>query len=288
MSSPDHQLSNRPLMPLIRIGLSIGLLMSVILGLTSCSEGSPVEPTTELVVVRGYLYAGEPVTDIQLTKTISLSSVDSTAPPVNDASVDLIKEGRTYRLVLTPGDSGYYHYPGNDLEVKEGDRFDINVRYGGRTATATTSVPPPPDSVTLSSETLVIPATTDFGFFRPDTNRLVIQWSNPTGSLYYVVVENIETNPEPIVIGIGPLERARGRFISPPTSSNSYMINILSLTHYGRHRVKVYRINEEYADLYRSRQQDSRDLNEPLTNITNGLGVFSAFNSVSAYFAVVK
>jgi len=48
--------------------------------------------------------------------------------------------------------------------------------------------------------------------------------------------------------------------------------------------VSVYRVNQEYADLYEGRRQDSRDLNEPSTNIENGLGVFSAFNSDSTFF----
>jgi hypothetical protein len=68
---------------------------------------------------------------------------------------------------------------------------------------------------------------------------------------------------------------------------DSYSINHRIIIHYGRHQVKLYRINQEYADLYMSRQQDSRDLNEPLTNIQNGLGVFSAFNSEIVYFDAV-
>ena len=32
---------------------------------------------------------------------------------------------------------------------------------------------------------------------------------------------------------------------------------------------------------FENRTQDSRDLNEPPSNIRNGLGVFSAFNSLS-------
>ncbi|MDA3862202.1 MAG: hypothetical protein PF445_13365 [Melioribacteraceae bacterium] len=50
----------------------------------------------------------------------------------------------------------------------------------------------------------------------------------------------------------------------------------------------LYRVNKEYVDLYESRDQDSRNLNEPLTNIENGLGVFSAFASDSVYFNAVK
>jgi len=56
---------------------------------------------------------------------------------------------------------------------------------------------------------------------------------------------------------------------------------------YGRHRVILYRVNEEYANLYENRNQDSRDLNEPPSNIEGALGVFSAFNSVAAEFDVV-
>ena len=36
------------------------------------------------------------------------------------------------------------------------------------------------------------------------------------------------------------------------------------------------------------KQQDSRDLNEPATNIENGLGVFSAFNCDSVFFYAMQ
>ena len=34
----------------------------------------------------------------------------------------------------------------------------------------------------------------------------------------------------------------------------------------------MYRVNEEYAGLYENQTQDSRDLNEPPSNIEGGLG----------------
>ncbi len=80
----------------------------------------------------------------------------------------------------------------------------------------------------------------------------------------------------------------RFRFISQPTTDTLYSINLLSLRDLGPHEVKVYRVNEEYNDLYENRAQDSRDLNEPPSNISNGLGVFSAFNSQSVLFVVVR
>ena len=286
MISQNGNKFSREQRPMIVRTSMVGWVLICLIPLTSCNEGSPVEPSLEQIVIRAYLYAGESVSDIQLTRTILLSSTDSIAPPVNDANVTLRKSGQAYQLMQSPGDSGYYHYPGNDLQVRAGDRFDIEVLFQGRTSTAWTVVPPPPDGVTISSDKLVIPSTADFSFFQRDSSRLVVQWSNLNSALYYVVIENIEANPEPVTLGSAILNRVRGRFISSPISGNRFNVNILSITHYGRHRVNVYRINQEYADLYRSRQQNSRDLNEPLTNIQNGLGVFSAFNSTAVYFTV--
>ena len=64
---------------------------------------------------------------------------------------------------------------------------------------------------------------------------------------------------------------------------------MMELRDLGRHTVTVYRVNGEYAQLYENRTQDSRDLNEPPSNIVGGLGVFSAFNRGSSLtFEVVR
>jgi hypothetical protein len=63
---------------------------------------------------------------------------------------------------------------------------------------------------------------------------------------------------------------------------------MMELETLGLHMAKVYRVNEEYAQLYENRIQDSRDLNEPPSNIRGGLGVLSAFNSDSVLFVVVR
>jgi hypothetical protein len=75
-------------------------------------------------------------------------------------------------------------------------------------------------------------------------------------------------------------------FRSSPFQGDLYTINTRSLEKYGRHRVKVYHVNQEYADLYENREQDSRSLTEPLTNIKNGLGIFTAFSYSEVYFDV--
>ncbi len=106
--------------------------------------------------------------------------------------------------------------------------------------------------------------------------------------LHFVVVEGLEDGTEAI-FPEQLLERlSRFRLITEPTTDTCFAINILLLRDLGRHQVRLYRVNEEYSELYENRTQDSRDLNEPPSNIRNGLGIFSAFNSVTALFEVAR
>ena len=272
---------------------AIGLL--IVLITTACTEDNPFVPESDLVVIRGYLYANEPVTEIQLASTVGLGSEDSVGPPISDADVKLIKDGNTYQLEPTPGREGYYHYPGTDLSVNTGDNFRIEVIYYGKLASAETVVPPAPVGVEMTLDELLVQDFSmggfggGFGFRRrfmvEDTTAVRVTWLNEDNSSYYVTLENVEADPQPIETGL-PFVRP-GRIISIPITGDEYIISLINVTHYGRHRAKLYRVNQEYVDLYSTRQQDTRDLNEPLTNVVNGLGVFTAFNSDSVFFDVV-
>jgi hypothetical protein len=132
-------------------------------------------------------------------------------------------------------------------------------------------------------------STGGFGFGRPfmfeDTSAAKITWVNGDNSAYYVTLENVDTTLQQIGTGF-PFGRFN-RIVSIPTISDEYMISLINVTYYGQYKAKIYRVNQEYVDLFSTRQQDSRDLNEPLSNIVNGLGIFTAFNSDSVFFRVV-
>lgn len=269
---------------------AILLLFAVLLISAGCTEDSPLEPENDSIVVRGYIYANEPVNDIQITTTLPLGSEDTSAPAVNSAQVSLLRDGVTYDLVLSAGDSGYYHYPGDDLTVKSGDIFTIQVAYNGEVTSGTTTVPYPPEAVEISNDEMVISTS-----LRPipgqeaDSSRFVeITWEKDASSLFYVVVESTEENPKEIELfgGFGG-DRIGRRMTYPPSSTSEFRLQMFSVQYYGKHVATVYRVNQEYADLYESRNQDSRDLNEPLTNIENGLGIFSAFAGTNVEFTVI-
>lgn len=264
-------------------------MIAIITIYLNCSSDSITDPARDQIVIQAYVYAGQPLTNVRITSTLPLGTEDLSAPPVNDAVVEIIKDGVRYDLVSSPGDSGYYHYPGNDLYFQTGDVLRLETEYGGTFVYGETVVPPPPAGVSLSSGTLIYPEFSGFGGgFNQDIfqySRIYISWRNIDNSLYYVTVENIEANPVPIESN-RPSFGGRLSFISMPTAADSMMITFNNITHLGTHRATLYSINQEYADLYNTQSQDSRDLNEPLSNIVNGLGVFTAFNSAGVTFEV--
>ena len=270
------------------------LAVAALLLLAACDSTDAGE-ADDLLVVEAFLYAGEPVNDIHLSTVIPLDSEDSLGTPINDADVRLVKNGTSY--ALTPsGNDGSYFYSGDDLVVASGDVFQIEVDRGGAHLTAETTVPGPPTGVSLAVTTIIVPNVGDdffalrefFQSLRQD-NTLSVTWDNPDAESYFVALEAPANDNPDYLLPEFIRERFSGfRIVSQPTTANFFDIPILSLEIIGSYQTTVYRINQEYADLYENREQDSRDLNEPPTNIEGGLGVFSAFNGQSATFQVVQ
>jgi len=267
------------------------------LAVAACDD--PIDPfEADLVVVEAFLFAGEPVRDIRLTATVLLGEDPALAPTIDDADVMLFKNGVGY-VLTSVGDSGRYEYTGNDLVVAEGDEFRIEVAYFGRVAVGETIVPAPPVNVAVDGDTLFAPVINfggggggggrgGGGGINTADAQLGVTWDNVSELLHFVVVEGLEDGTEAI-FPEQLLERlSRFRLITQPTRDTFFAINLLLLRDLGQHQVRVYRVNAEYSELYENRTQDSRDLNEPPSNIRNGLGIFSAFNSVIELFEVVR
>lgn len=257
----------------------------------ACTDESTEIPFVNTVVIAAYLYAGEPVTNIKITSLIPFNADSTETFYINDAEVDILHGDDSYRLVLSEGDSGYYHYQGEDLEIIAGETYGFHLMYNNQDITATTTVPEEPEEIAISLEEIPIEPIYEFFDLR---NRPMIDvditWQNDNGTYYYLLIDNVEDDPAPIDVN-GILDGFKGgrnfSFITQPTQLDIYRLRGMTLEQYGTHRVKVYKVNQEYADLYESSEQDSRNLNEPLNNINNGLGIFTSFNSSSINFEVV-
>ena len=263
---------------------------------TGCGDESPLVPETDSMVVQGYLFAGEPVTGIRLTQDLPLDADSDEPTPIEDAQVWLVENGQQYELVASSGSPGYYGYPGADLQVEAGGEFELRVVRGDLLVTAHTVVPEPPTGVGLSATEMLIDENTlpRRGFGAVDEGGgVTLSWDNEEGYYHYAVVECVEEEPEAVVWAFmgafgGDIGEGVRRFTTPPTTQSTYAVQSMQIGFYGRHRARVYRVNEEYVDLFKFGEQDPTRLSEPPTNVENGLGVFTAFNSVSLEFQVSR
>ncbi len=267
--------------------LIVGLLVFV-----SGCQHNPLLPEATQIVLQAYLYDGKPVTDISVMLSRPISSPATANTPVSDARVILLKNGISYQLAPTPQQSGVYAYPGSDLQVRSGDQFEIEVTDDGTTATAATVVPARPVGLSVNTPTIVFTRDTTTGrnggvrIEVTSTDSVTVSWSNPTQLPFYVTVESEDSTGQPLrADSLGNVVSTR-RFVTEPTTNSYFRVPEFDFTYTGRVRITLFRVNKEYVDLYASRQQDSRSLNEPATNITNGLGIFTAFASDSAYVTV--
>lgn len=277
------------------------IYLLTVISVFSCTKNETSQNNDNLIVLEGYLYQGSPVDSIHLTKAVTFDSGDTIYPPVNDASVYIEWNNKKYELQSI--DSGFYKYPGTDLDIKVGEKYNISILYKGKETTSSTVVPSIPEEIAISGTTLNVDTTFSFtmpGSSDETSNGLTITWDNPNNDYFFVVIENTDPNASDIEFATGnfpgggfggtggPPSGGMFRFRSSPFKDNEYTINFRSLEKYGKHIVKIYRVNQEYVDLYENREQDSRNLTEPITNVKGGLGIFTAFSYAETEFDVVN
>ncbi len=276
--------------------LNITLALVIVMFQGACKKNAEITGTCQLVL-EGYLYQGEKVDSIHFTSSLSFESLDTVYPAVLDAQASISWNGKSYALQSIGG--GYYNCADSNLVVMVGNTYSIVVNHNGRSTSSSTVIPNNPTGVAISDSIALIDTTFSFGppgLGNTSTNgisNLKISWDNPDNGYYYVVIESTDPNSAAIVRGNGNFPGGNGmgpgrifRIRSQPFQGNNYILQSNSLEKYGKHVAKVYRVNQEYADLYMNRQQDSRNLSEPITNVTNGLGIFTGFSSTVMQFTV--
>ncbi|MCU0391727.1 MAG: DUF4249 domain-containing protein [Thermoflexibacter sp.] len=265
-------------------------LLILMIALVACTKIELNGSQTDKAVLQGYLYANQPITEIQITRIIPKETEENLSLPITDAQVYVSTEGKKYELTHNPRKQGFYEYKGTDLKVVTGKKYEIEFQYFGRTTTAETVVPSAPKSVNMTPKIIYVSRITGFMDLinAGSVEDMNLTWNNTNQDYYYMVITNLETNPVKIIDDNAFPNRPVGNFnfISSPTRADNFTIRFQQLEQFGKHRIRLFKVNKEYADLYDSQQQDSRNLNEPITNVKNGLGVFTAFNMDSVFFEV--
>lgn len=256
-------------------------------------------PLSDNYVVEGFIFANEPVNNIKIKRIKPLIPEDTVDRVIDNALVILSDGDNAFTLDFN-AKTGKYGTQNPGLQIIPGKTYFLEVTVGTRKATSETVIPEKPDGVLLNADTILIPELTlNLGLRDQiiqlfNEARIALQWDNPAEESFYVVIEERvnEVDFDAILPDEVP-DDAREllnsfRFISEPTQETSFDIIGVALQTYGLHVAKVYKVNKEYEDLFNNLEQDSRDLNEPPSNISGALGIFTAFAADSVFFNIVK
>jgi hypothetical protein len=127
-------------------------------GLTSCitQVTTPIElDFNENLVIQGYAVAGEPIRDIQISRTVPpLDTFRLENAFVGDAEASITVDNRTIPLRLQAPNANdtsrarnaarSLYAPAEPLVAQSGKTYRLAVRWKGKTAQAVTTVPQPP------------------------------------------------------------------------------------------------------------------------------------------------
>lgn len=270
----------------------IYVILVIVLFCFSCTD---TEETAPKFVIEGFVFAGEPVDNIKIKEQIGIDQPDSIEKLITTASVVLIQGSKEYVLQY---EDGKYKYLGSDLNIVSGDELRLEATVGDRSAYAETVVPEPTSGLTLSDSQVVVPILIlSFGLQDKLTSlffnaRLTARWDNPDDALHFIVIEPVVNEYDSIFPSGFPQSAtdflSGFKFAPRALEVDTFSIIGIAFETYGRHRAKVYKVNQEYADLFSNPEQDSRDLTSPPTNVVNGFGIFSAFAADSVFFDIVR
>lgn len=257
----------------------------------SCEEEiSSVTLQSQAVVVSGYLYADRPIDSIRITKSIDYSGtgklevIDSLSIIVNDGTNDILLEN-----------IGNGYYRNLNYKVKYETAYTMKFLYKNIEISSKTYVQSPVE-ISLSQDSVYLERI-EFsgggpGFPGNMEQQIVdITWINKNADYYFVVVENIEDEPDYVneifeQFGSGLPGRL---FRSEPEIIDQYSINSQrELQTYGTYEIIVYRINAEYAALYETVGSSTLSIKEPPSNIINGVGIFTGVTPHVMYLEVLE
>ena len=259
----------------------------------SCDSETPIK---ENFVVEAFLFQGEKVDDIKIKKTELWNSLDSIDKYISNAKIKLFGNGNEYDLSFNSENENYF--TNENIDIVSGNTYGLQVMVGDRLATSETKVPTKPLGLRMSENKIIVPPLVLSAALPNILRRLFgeartnIIWDNNSEEYHYLTIKYAGIEEDPIFTDEFPGQI--GDFFSnfsiqsEPTIENSYNVICMSLKNYGKYKVTLYKINQDYVSLFETEVQDGTELNEPPSNIINAFGIFTAFASDTTSFEIVR
>jgi hypothetical protein len=249
--------------------------------LASCSKElmTPRE-ASRVAVVESYIYAGDSVIKIKVSKLLPVSD-DTLDATEYISGLSIFVNGS----LLTETDTGTYTLYLGGNRVKPGESYSFRFLFNDDTISATTTIPATPEGLGISSSTLYANRVTSGnpGFGQMDDAE--VTWTNDDAGYYYMMIEYLETTPDYINSNMEDEDLPVSRSISP-TQANTERVDMRNIYFFGSYRAVLIRVNKDFASLYNDIVSNSNNIEDPVTTIRNGYGVFTGMSADTVYFEV--
>lgn len=255
-------------------------LFLVSLFVISCQKLDLATADADVPVVEAYL---NPATEISIhiTKQLVYGSTDTVVSPIEGLSITVQSEDTS--VICLVDSAGYYRAP---IKPEVGKTYTMSFIYNEKVVSATTTILSKPTNFATSSTTITVGMGGDPGSGNPPTppTPITLTWDNTDLSYYMIVAESTDSAPEPIfdTADVVP-ERI---FRNTPERVATQELNPGSFYYYGSHRIILFHLNADYAQLYDESGSSSLNLAKPPTNVVNGLGIFTGIHSDTLYVTV--
>lgn len=261
--------------------------LSFLFALYSCTKDDDKIAFNDIPVVESYLIKNNPVSLTVSRKTPFEDNVTLSDDILDQLQIKISYNNQT-RIIPSVG-KGVYRDP--SLKPQEGITYKLEFVFNNQLVTSSTDVPKKPVGFHQSVTVLEVQSFDFSGGFPtgpitiPEPVKLT--WTNNDEGYYMVVIENTEVSPVPIR-DFGD-NTPPGRFFrNEPTQGKQFEIQSMSFQYYGNHRLILYHMNPEYAELYKDNGNSSQNLTNPATNVKNGLGIFTGLNADTLMLNVIK
>jgi hypothetical protein len=257
----------------------LSVLLVVIL--TEC-EKSGSGSFKNQAVVEAYIVPSHKIT-VKISKKIPYNSeADTSVIDLNHLSVRILLNDSTYSLASLG--SGVYSDTSGTIKPESGNTIRLWLMYNNTVVSSLTVIPSKPAGITQSVTSIsmeqIDPDNTTFT--RPP-DPVEINFSNAAEDYYMLTVECIDPNKTPIYKDSVP---ENAIYSSRPTSQSTIDIQPMMLKYFGKNRIVLYHINKEYTTFLNTQVNTTQNYQDPPTNIENGLGIFTGFNTDTLFLQV--
>ncbi len=262
--------------------LLIILSVVFILMFNSCGK-ELIDPlnSDEIAIVESYLYAGDSSIRVNVSRLL----------PFSEDTLE-VKEGITGLNILLNGlpmsdmGSGEYQFLLGNNKVEAGTSFTMVFYYGSDSVSSSTQIPEKPVDFYLSDHVIYTDRiTSSGGFGSGPMEDIDVTWTNDDDSYYYVTIEYLESTPDLINEVMEDTDVPTIQSISPIQSSGT-RLGMRNLQFFGHYRIVLFKVNQDFADLYQQITANSNNITDPVTSIKNGYGVFTGMSTDTAFIEV--